>query len=98
MADLKGNNMSVKETNNLLKEFKDEIISLHLNENKNIVEIKEILGFKYDQPIYNLLKRLGIFRKSVCHYEKVRKYHVNENFFDNIDTQEKAYILRFYCC
>ncbi len=47
------------------------------------------------QFVVNCLKREGKYLKkeTVCK----RKYHVNENFFDKIDTESKAYILGFIC-
>jgi transposase len=43
--------------------------------------------------IFNYLKKNDIKSRTAeeCH----RKYTINENYFDNIDTQEKAYILGF---
>lgn len=41
--------------------------------------------------ILNTLKRNNIERRST--YSYIRKYNVNENFFDKIDTEAKAYFL-----
>ena len=46
--------------------------------------------------INNLLRRNGYDAKSAS--ELQRKYPIVEDFFDNIDTEEKAYILRLYYC
>lgn len=43
--------------------------------------------------VINTLKKLGIQRRSTQSY--TRKYIPNENFFDIIDTEEKAYVLGF---
>ncbi len=40
--------------------------------------------------IYNLLERENINTRSRCDYHK---YNINENYFDNIDHEDKAYIL-----
>ncbi|HLX53573.1 MAG TPA: hypothetical protein VKR58_06515, partial [Aquella sp.] len=42
--------------------------------------------------ILEVLKRNGIQRKGFSDY---RKYAINENYFENIDSYEKAYILGF---
>lgn len=46
--------------------------------------------------IYNLLKKMGVYNNSFgrqLHHDKVRKYPLDEHFFDIIDTEEKAYFL-----
>jgi hypothetical protein len=53
-----------------------------------------VLGRKYgtsNVTIINILKRHGIERRSF-HASKL-KYKYDESFFDNIDTEEKAYFL-----
>lgn len=51
------------------------------------------IGNRYNtthKPILKALKRMGVeIDRSHC----VRKYSLNENYFDNIDTPNKAYIL-----
>jgi len=71
-------------SNNLLKDKKDEVIQLYLA-GKSQHEIARILGFS--QPnIGNLLKKENIKLHEW-------KYFVDESFFNNIDSEEKAYIL-----
>lgn len=82
-------------TRRKLKEDKDKIISLYKN---GLVakDIAKMLGYKYHQPIYNTLKKYCDYKpKNKDDYSYFRRYAVNESFFDNIDTEEKAYILGF---
>jgi hypothetical protein len=54
------------------------------------------LGSEYEvspQAIYGLLKRHNINIRPLS--ESQRKYELNENLFDQIDTEEKAYLLGF---
>lgn len=77
-----------------LKENTDLILDLYLNQNKSIDEIVKLLNLKYAQPIYNLLNKHSAFQKHKnCNV--YRKYHINENYFDIIDDEYKAYILGF---
>jgi len=67
----------------------NEIINSYISGESTIT-----LGNKYgcsSFTISNLLNKFDIPRKTVseCH----RKYDINENYFDNIDTPEKAYWL-----
>lgn len=57
-------------------------------------EISKKLGFKYVQPVFNYFKKRGW--KSVRTIYS-RKYSLKNNFFNCIDTEEKAYILGFIC-
>jgi len=41
--------------------------------------------------IQKLLKKNGISLRKGC--EVTKKYHINENFFEEIDNENKAYIL-----
>lgn len=54
-------------------------------------EIQVELNFQYIQPIYNILKREGVYEKRPTRYH--RSYSFNEGFFRVIDTEEKAYFL-----
>lgn len=55
------------------------------------LEIQEELSFKYAQPIYNILKKAGVYERRPTRYH--RKYSFDEGFFHVIDTEEKAYFL-----
>ncbi len=56
-------------------------------------EIQQELGLRYWQPVYNVLKKAGIYEKRSTRYH--RKYFFNENYFDNINTEDKAYFFGF---
>lgn len=60
------------------------------------VYISKHLGYKYPQPIYNLLIKEKLYESSdpSTRY-KVRKYNVDENFFMEIDSELKSYIFGF---
>lgn len=56
---------------------------------ESTVKIGQRYGISH-QPIRKALERMGIDRDQK---RFVRKYNLNENYFDNIDTPNKAYIL-----
>lgn len=66
-------------------------------EGKSALEISKILGFKYSQPVYNYFKKQGWDRLDRSDYKYNTTYTVNQEFFDEINTEEKAYILGFVC-
>ena len=73
------------------KDFTEQITSMFING----IKIKKIgieLGFHTDS-IRKFLKRNQF--KTPNRNEGNRKYEVNHNFFNKIDTEEKAYILGF---
>jgi len=75
-----------------LKELSSSEKSEILNHRKSGMIEKEILK-KYDisrRQYYNLLNCNNIVRNS-----KVNKYKFNENYFEKIDTEDKAYFLGF---
>ena len=79
-----------KNTYNRLKEFADEIVRLYVEEEKSTVEIAEIYSCDKSHIRYVLQKnniKLRNPRNSGV------KYHLKEDFFDEIDTPNKAYIL-----
>ncbi len=62
---------------------------------KNGLGAKKI-GIKYgysEQPIYRILRENNIEMRDSR--QGARKYHCNQNYFENIDTSEKAYWLGF---
>ena len=64
-------------------DYKEEIVRLYNNGMKpQDITIK--LGFKYNQPVYNMLKKLGIFVPKEIEYK--RKYELDEDFFEDINT------------
>lgn len=74
--------------------YKTQILELY-NQGIKPEEIAKILNFKYHQPVYNLLKKEGIFIPKETLY--ARKYSIDETFFENINSEEKAYIFGFIC-
>ena len=70
----------------------EEIIDLYLN-NKSIKEICKHLNSSSTCYIWEILKKNGITIRA--NGEERRKYKLNIDFFDEIDTEEKAYILGF---
>jgi len=69
--------------NSLLKDKKDLVVQLH-KRNMSQSEISKIVGHSAPQ-ISTMLKKEGLYRNY--------KYQVDESFFSEIDTQEKAYVL-----
>ena len=69
----------------------DIIKDMYLNQNVSSTEIAEIIGCKRYQINY-LLKKYNI---SKSFSEARREYYLNEHYFDEIDTPNKAYILGF---
>ncbi len=69
---------------------KEEIENLYKNENYNFIDIGRKLN-RYESTIRRYLNSLGYIAKSQS--ELQRKYTIVEDFFDKIDTEEKAYIL-----
>lgn len=72
--------------------YKDQIIDL-FESGKSVKEIQQLLEFKYWQPIYNMLYKHGKYvQREII---PTRKYTLDENYFYDINTEEKAYILGF---
>ena len=71
-------------------EEKQRIIDLYVS-GISTVKIGKIYGVG-NKSIAVVLEEYGVRREQK---KFVRKYHVNENYFDCIDTQEKAYCLGF---
>jgi DNA-binding Lrp family transcriptional regulator len=69
----------------------EEMINLY-NSGKSFREISEILNIP-TTTVWRKLKNKVEIKKHSFYGEKLRKYKINENFFQKIDTREKAYIL-----
>lgn len=70
----------------------NEIIDLY-SKNHSMGEISKIVNICVSQ-IWRVLKINNIPSKNQFNYrDKLKKYHINENFFNKIDSPEKAYIL-----
>lgn len=72
------------------EEQKNEIIDLYMNKHMSTVKIGKQFGCSH-KPILKLLNRCGIETYGQGH----RKYDLDINYFDVIDSQNKAYILGF---
>lgn len=70
------------------KEQKEEIVNMYVNQKLSTPKIGKIMGCSY-QKICDTLDKLGIQRVN----NGLRKYKLNETYFDNIDTPNKAYVL-----
>lgn len=73
-----------------LENEEKEIINLYQNKNMSTVKIGEKYGCSH-KKIAKVLESYNIPRTGASR----RRYKINENFFDEIDTQDKAYILGF---
>ena len=73
----------------ILQESKDYIIQNYLSRG-NIIELAKEFGTT-DTMIYRLLKNNNISKRNINN----RKYFINENFFEKIDNEQKAYWLGF---
>lgn len=72
------------------KEDEEKIIHLYTEDNLSTVKIGQLYKMSY-RTIARLLERNGIDRTGVGR----RKYNLDETYFENIDTPNKAYILGF---
>lgn len=72
------------------EEQEQQIIDMYLNQDTSSVKIGRYFGCSH-KPILKVLERHNIPRTRVG----IRKYKLNEEYFDNIDTPNKAYILGF---
>lgn len=72
-----------------IEEYKDVILKEH-SEGKTLKEICSVVGF-YPDKISKYLKSFGL--KPNCNN---KTKWVNEHYFDEIDSEEKAYILGFF--
>lgn len=74
------------------KEQKEEIVRLYVEEKLSTTKIGKIMNCSYNK-IYRILDEFGIKRVN----NGARKYHINEKYFDCIDTPNKAYVLGLMC-
>lgn len=66
----------------------NHIIDLYINKKLGVVDISKILKTNH-KKVSAILKKNNIFALNKC------KYSINENYFENIDNQYKAYLLGF---
>lgn len=76
-----------------IKDYEEKITAMH-KQGMTGKQIVDALHFKYHQPVYNYFRKM---KWPITGKITKKKYHVNENFFKVIDTEEKAYILGFIC-
>ncbi|AIY85345.1 LAGLIDADG-like domain protein (plasmid) [Clostridium baratii str. Sullivan] len=87
-------NNYLKERNNNWKCTKSQeklAIKFYTNTNIGGTKISRYLNIK-ELMFYDILKRYGVKKRNLNEY---RKYSLNENFFEKIDTEIKAYLLGF---
>jgi hypothetical protein len=75
---------------NVNKQQEKEIIEKYFNQNKSSVELSKEYGFS-EVTICKVLKRNGYAARDKT--QSNRKYSIREDYFDSIDTEEKAYIM-----
>jgi len=85
--------MMIKENINLptlwepISKYEQDCIIKEYEINHNTAEV----GRKFNRPTTSILRVLK--RKEIDTTRKIRKYTLDENYFDIIDTEEKAYFL-----
>lgn len=72
------------------QEQKELVRKMYCDDEMSTIAIGEKFGLKY-MAICKLLDSMGIKRRR----NGMRKYGLNENYFDQIDSHDKAYILGF---
>lgn len=75
-----------------LDNYKEEIIKLYIDEKLSC----EIISQKLNASlcgIYDALRRWGVKTRNLS--DSHRQYNIDENYFDTINTEEKAYWLGF---
>ena len=85
------NRRKKKSYKNFSNEEKENIVKLYL-EGNSTVAIGKIYNFNH-HSIAAVLDEYHVDRRDTSHCN--RTYSVNEEYFDNIDTQNKAYFLGF---
>jgi DNA-binding transcriptional regulator WhiA len=76
-----------------IKDYEEQIIALH-KKGMTGKQIVDTLHFKYHQPVYNYFRKRGW---PITGKITKKKHHVNDSYFEVIDTEKKAYILGFLC-
>lgn len=65
----------------------DKIVDMYLN-GYSSVQIGKLYGMSH-KPVLSILEKMGVSRN----WNSLRKYELDEHYFDEIDTPNKAYIL-----
>lgn len=76
-----------------IKDYEEQIIAMH-KKGMTGKQIVDALHFKYHQPVYNYFRKM---KWPITGKITKKKYHVDDDFFKVINTEEKAYILGFIC-
>ena len=85
------NNIVLVQENRFTDEFKEEIVRMY-NEGLGMHKISKIVHTEH-QKVKDILIEKGIRIRTAS--ELSRKYTLNEHYFDEISTQDKAYLLGF---
>ena len=72
------------------KKQETEIVKKYFEQSKSSIELSKEYGFS-PVTICKILKRNGLNARDRT--QSNRRYSIKEDYFDNIDTQEKAYIM-----
>ena len=75
-----------------LDKCKEEILDLYVNKKKSCKYIAEQFEFSLS-GVYDALKRWNICTRNLCDSHKI--YTFNEEYFEKIDSEDKAYWLGF---
>lgn len=73
---------------------KDWLEKMHLQEDKKLREMAE-LSHSSEDSIRRWMRKYGIDTRQEVRYSGMNTYEMNENFFEVIDSEEKAYWLGF---
>lgn len=76
-----------------LRQYKEEIIKLYVEEKNMMPKLAKLYNCNIT-AISRLFKENNV--ELVPHTERTRKHKINQNFFEDIDTPEKAYVLGFF--
>lgn len=71
---------------------KEKLKEMYIDKNKSIYQIAKKYGIS-GESVCRLLNKKGIKIRDASH--RMQKYKINENFFENINSEEKAYWLGF---
>ncbi len=76
-------------------EQKMYVVDQYVNHGKTPVTIQQELGLKHFQPIYIFLQKEGLFEHKKNVERSIRRYALDQRFFEVIDSEDKAYSLGF---
>jgi len=88
----KNNCITGNDKYNLTQKQKDQIIDLYVNQKKSIADIQKYFNFSSNRPISKFLKQMNL---EIDRRRGPRVKKINEDYFNKIDTENKAYILGY---